>query len=73
MKGDIFIGRSDLKHAGSAYPFSIVRLHFYIDAEGNKRDDKWSPVKLNEYDTAVKSQQYLEIEEILANLSKIVS
>ena len=70
MKGDVFVGRSDLIHAGSSYPFDIIRLHLYIDAKDNKRDDKWKPIKMEKYNDAVKSQQYVEIEQRLANLSK---
>ena len=37
-KGDVFIGRGDLIHAGSGYEIMNIRLHWYVDYPDNKRD-----------------------------------
>lgn len=37
-KGDVFIGRGDLIHAGSGYEIMNIRLHWYVDYPSNMRD-----------------------------------
>ena len=36
-KGDLFIGRGDLIHAGSGYEIMNIRLHWYVDYPDNQR------------------------------------
>jgi len=38
-KGDVFIGRGDLPHAGASYDEFNARLHMYFDAKGSHRVD----------------------------------
>ena len=38
-KGDLFIGRGDLIHAGAAYKRWNIRLHWFVDYGRNKRKD----------------------------------